>query len=273
MKLSVSPLICLLSAAATTTTNAFVPLQRPSNHNKALLKSTVDDELNDLEKARANFEFLLNTEGLIKDNAILPLPHKPEEYTPRPLTESSRQRRELEMQMIASLVDSDEAVQELMSLWMLERGTDAAEELEKMETICSPGLVQEEALLRELLDEFGIHWAEPVSRLASLMYFKGNSAESEQWCEIGLAVKPWHFEIVHTHVMNALRNNDLAGAIRWQRKGLPSLNPDTNNKARKAWVAQALKDAQESTDKAEMAAIAQKQQGRPSYVKETEAWQ
>lgn len=259
--------ILLLCAA----THAFVPSSIQHRHHHTTTKSTVDDEMQDLERARQNFEFLLNTEGLIKDDAILPLPHSPEEYTPRPLTESSRQRRELEMELIAALKNSNEAVEELMALWMVERGMDGAEELHKMTNACSPGLVEEEKILRGLLDEYGIHWVEPVSRLASLMYFKGNSAESRQWCEIALAVKPWHFEVVHTHVLNALRNQDLAQAVRWQRRALPPLNPDTNNKARKAWVKRALKDAQTSLGKAEMAAMEKKKP--TAFVKEKDMWQ
>lgn len=260
----------LLLSAAIIPANAFAPSVQPTR-KASLRKSSVDDELEDLEKARANFEFLMQTEGLMKDDAILPLPHTPEEYTPRPLTGSSRQRRELEMALLASLSDSDEAIDELMALWMLERGQEAADELHKMTTVCSPGLVEEERILKGLMSEFGVHWAEPVSRLASLMYFKGNSAESEQWCEVAMAVKPWHFEVVHTHVMNALRNQDLAQAVRWQRKALPSLNPGTNNRARKAWVKQALKDARKSMEKAEVAASEKK---KPKvYVRDTDMWQ
>lgn len=230
-----------------------------------------NEELAQLEMARAHFEFLMQTEGLLRDNADLPLPHSKDEYTPRPLTESSRHRRQLEMDLLKSLHDSDEAVDELMSLWMVERGMEAAETLQQMEVVCSPGLVHEEKILRDLLEEFGVHWAEPVSRLASLKYYQGNSVESEQWCEIALAVKPWHFEVAHTRTLNALRNQDLAGAVRWKRKALPPLNPETNHRARKAWVQRALLDAQESMDKAEAAAAEKKT--FKNFLRANEVWQ
>ena len=271
----------LLSAAFLLSHNAaaFVPTTTmPSStssssrqHKIRTFASSLDDELDNLEKARANFEFLMQTEGLIKDNLMIPLPHSKDEYTPRPLTESSRTRRELEISLLKSLDDSDEAIEELMALWMVERGQDACHELHRMETVCSPGLVEEESILRNLMDEYGIHWAEPVSRLASLLYFKGQSAESEQWCEIALAVKPWHFEVVHTNVLNALRDQDLAAAVRWQRQALPALNASTKNKRRKAWVARAVEDAQESLKKAERAAQEQTRESLSPFP--NEVWQ
>ncbi|CAB9496392.1 expressed unknown protein [Seminavis robusta] len=266
--------VLLLPLLVASACDAFV--LQPSTTSKAgrttiLSASHTDDELNNLEEARANFEFLMQTKGLLRDDADLPLPHNKDDYTPRPLTESSRHRRELEMELLQSLQDSDDAVEELMGLWMVERGMEAGEALQAMEMACSPGLLKEEAILRELLDEFGVHWAEVVSRLASLKYFQGNTPESKQWTEIALAVKPWHFEVIHTCVLNALREQDLGAAVRWQRKALPPLNPDTNNRARKAWVRQALKYAQESMDKAE-AAAAEKKKPR-SFLKENEIWQ
>jgi len=263
-------LVTLVASMSLFSGSAFLTQQSP--HQQRTATRMIPDELQELEKARANFEYLMKTEGLLKDDAILPLPHKKEEYKPRPLTESSRQRRQFEMKLLASLEDSDEAVEELVALWMLERGEEAFGALKQMEQVCSPGLVEEENMLRGLLDEFGVHWAEPVSRLAALLYFKGNSAESMQWCEVALAVKPWHFEAVHTHVLNALRENDLPTAVRWQRKALPPLNRDTNNKARRAWAKRAVSDARESMAKAEAVAEEMKR-GKNAIMKESEIWQ
>lgn len=246
-------------------------LSTTSTTTRLAMGSFLDDEMNNLEQERQKFEFLMQTEGLLKDNLMVPLPHSKDEYTPRPLTEGSRQRRELEIALLESLETSDDGIEELMSLWMVERGAEAAQELQRMEGICSPGLVQEEAILRSLMDEYGIHWAEPVSRLASLVYFKGNSAESKQWCEIALAVKPWHFEVVHTCVLNALRHGDLGAAVRWQRRALPGLNASNNHKRRKAWVARSVEDAKESLKKAERAALENKRENRSKWS--NEVWQ
>lgn len=261
---------CLLQTTLTLTPAATTTTITSSSPTK-LSASALDDELDALETARANFEFLMQTEGLVKENLIVPLPHSKEEYTPRPLTESDRKKRELEIKLLQSLVDSDEGIEQVMSLWMVDRGQDAAFALQRMEGLCSPGLVEEEAVLRQLMDEYGIHWAEPVSRLASLLYFKGRSTESRQWCEIAMAVKPWHFECVHTQVLNALRRQDFPDAVRWQRKALPALNASRNNKRRKAWVRQAVEDARESLQKAETAALEQKRESRSLW--KNEVWQ
>lgn len=232
------------------------------------LPASLDDELMDLEKFREQFEHLMETENKNSEYeqsskeqqkimATSARAHSKEAYIPRPLTESSRRRRKLEMELLESLEDSDEAIDELVSLWMIERGKDAAKQLQDMEAICSPGLVEEEAILRHLIEEYP-HWAEPFCRLGALLHFKGRTEESEDLCQVSLAMKPWHFEALHSLVLNALRKEDIATAIRWQRLALPNLNPSTDNKARKAWVERALKDAQDSLEKAEVAAVEKK---------------
>lgn len=243
--------------------------------------SSFNDEMENLETARQHFENLMDAHFSWEDasreqnnNNIPRWPHSTDEYTPTPLTESSRRRRVLEMELLNALKDSDEAIEELMSLWIVERGTEAADKLKAMESICSPGLVREEGILRSLLNEYGVHWAEPVSRLSALLYFQGRSDESEHWCDVALAVKPWHFEAVHTQVLNALREKDIARAIRCQRKGLPPLNPRTNNRARKAWVKRAVQEAQESLNKADtVAEVGRRSGGGESPFQADEVWQ
>jgi DNA-directed RNA polymerase specialized sigma24 family protein len=88
-------------------------------------------------------------------------------------------------------------------------------------------------------------------------------------------MKPWHFEVAHTLVLNALRNGDRAAAVQWQRQALPPLNPETNHRARRAWVERALKDAQESLDKAHAAAL-EKERGEEHSTgsnSKNEMWQ
>jgi hypothetical protein len=259
--------------------NAFLFQQQSPRRQVSLKVAPLDEdesfkgELEKLERARANFETLMRNDAQLKDAQKAVLPHSKEEYTPDPLTESSRRRRLIEMELLEALQDSNDAVEELMSLWMVERGRKAAEDLTEMENVCSPGLEEEEKMLRDMMDQHGIHWAEPVSRLASLLFFKGRSEESEQWCDVALAVKPWHFEVVHTHVLNALRDQDMARAIRWQRRALPPLNPGTKNKRRKAWVERALRDAQESLEKAEALVAQLRGRGGESSLQENEMWQ
>ena len=80
-----------------TSGNTGTPSRSRSTSTILMMGSSLDDELENLEEARSKFEFLMQTEGLMKDNMMVPLPHHPNEYTPRPLTEQSKQRREHEM--------------------------------------------------------------------------------------------------------------------------------------------------------------------------------
>lgn len=202
--------------------------------------SAIRGNIDDLERARNNFESVIRPQIQLQ----------PEYYTPPPLTESNRRRREVEMKLLETLNESDDAIDELMSLWMTERDADSAQRLQAMEQLCSPGLEQEEAVLRSIIDEYGLDWPEPASRLASLLYFKGKSEESMMWADRVLQVKPWHFEAIHVQRLNCLRLNNKA-LWRYARKALPPLNSVTNNASRRSWVERALKEAQQSLVQAE----------------------
>lgn len=197
--------------------------------------SEIRGNIDDLERARHNFE------SVVRPHIQL----QPEYCSPPPLTASNRRRREVEMKLLETLKESDDAIDELMSLWMTERDAESAHRLQEMEQLCSPGLEQEEAALRNMIDEYGLDWPEPASRLASLLYFKGKSEESMMWADRVLQVKPWHFEAIHVQRLNCLRLNN--GALwRYARKALPPLNSFTNNASRRCWVERALKEAQQS---------------------------
>ena len=45
-----------------------------------------------------------------------------------------------------------------------------------------------EEKLRKLIDEHGVHWSEPVNRLATLLYLAGSILGSKELCEVVLAV-------------------------------------------------------------------------------------
>ena len=197
-------------------------------------------DLDELEKARQQF---MNTVGF-------ELQAQPEYYIPLPLTLSSRRRRDAEIELLQSLKDSDEAIDDLVSIWMTERDADSARRLQEMECMCSPGLLEEEAELRNMIAEYGLHWPEPASRLAALLYFKGKSEESMVWADRVLQVKPWHFEAVHLQRLNCLR---LQSALLWTyaRKALPPLNRVTRNTARHRWVENAVNEARQALYRAE----------------------
>jgi hypothetical protein len=214
----------------------------------------------DLERARAIFERLV-TPQLVREAVDSSMttttasttsesscyPH----YIPPPLTEGSKRRRALEIQLLASMVDSDDAIDELMSLWMTERDAEATSRLQDMEDNCSPGLVQEEQALQQMIATQNMEWAEPMSRLATVYYYQGHTEMAQQWCQIVLAVKPWHFEVGHTLVLLALRRQDLGQALHYRRSVcLPPLNEASNHRRRRAWVARAIQSAQQMMHRA-----------------------
>ena len=147
--------------------------------------------------------------------------------------------QEMELNMLDSLADSNEGIDTLVNLWVGEHGEEACAALHQMETQCSKGLVLEEQLLRSLIDQYGDdEWAEPMSRLAVLLFTRGQYEEATHWCYKALQVKPWHFETGQLLVALWLRQENLAEAVRAARAhGLPELNPAKDNKRRRAWVA------------------------------------
>jgi hypothetical protein len=189
-------------------------------------------EIDEYEAARQKFEEMIEPE----------IERQSDHYYHTPLTSSSRWRKLTEIQMLETLANSDDAIDELVALWMAERDEISAKRLKDMESICSPGLVHEEAALRCMIDDYGLGWPEPACRLAALLYFKGNSEESMMWADRVLMVKPWHFEVIHIQRLNCLRLNHKM-LWKYSRKALPPLNPFTNNKARHRWVENAVKEA------------------------------
>ena len=88
-------------------------------------------------------------------------------------------RKRLEIQLLQSLQDSDDALEELIYLWMQEAEPEDAQALQDMQEECSSGLVKEEALLRKMIEEHDT-WCEPCIRLATLLFYKGRTEESFQ---------------------------------------------------------------------------------------------
>ncbi|EEC50652.1 predicted protein, partial [Phaeodactylum tricornutum CCAP 1055/1] len=89
----------------------------------------------------------------------------------------------------------DDSVSNLWTLWYQERGVKAAAQLGEAEVLTGNprGWIKAEAILRELISEYGVYWTEPVNRLATLYYIQGRLEEAEVLCKIVLQLKPWHF--------------------------------------------------------------------------------
>lgn len=172
-----------------------------------------------------------------------------------PVLTAHRERiQEMELHLLDSLQDSDEGIDTLVDLWIGERGEEASHALHQMETHCSRGLVLEEKLLRSLIDRHGNEWAEPMSRLAVLLFTRGQYEEATHWCIAALQVKPWHFETGQLLVALWLRQENLGLAVRAAREfGLPELNDGKDHKRRRAWVAKNRAILQERLQKSRRA--------------------
>jgi hypothetical protein len=253
----------------------------------------------ELDQARASFERLLQRSGDPTPVDTLPsdldlrssvLSPSTTSLTPDPeeeghediplLTSAGRRLRELEIQLLESLRDSDGGIDQLVHLWTTERSSESAHallQMQKSEQPCSAGLVQEEAALAELC-RMHPGWAEPWSRLATLLFYKGIPRWSDALsaAEEAIRIKPWHFEALnvcrlilqqmdHPDNPNVLFGCDDTVADlrrrcqRLSRLALPKLQED--NQARHMWVARAVATAQYQVRCAEQAA-----QGRRTIV-------
>jgi tetratricopeptide (TPR) repeat protein len=169
------------------------------------------------------------------------------------LTASAKRLKEMELTLLQHLKDSDDAIDPLVDLWMLER-EDAAQELRAMEMKCSPGLEREIGQLHHMMDYYGNEWVEPMSRLALVYFTKGNYLEATELCQSVLQAKPWHFEAAQLLVALFLRQDQYGNAIKAARQlALPALNVNTNHKRRREWVTEATAKAMENLRQAEVA--------------------
>jgi hypothetical protein len=169
-------------------------------------------------------------------------------HSPPPLTAILRERRLKEIQLLGTLAHSDEAVNELWALWIAERGPASASNILHVEQLMSVESWNDaEVLLLSLIEEHGLHWAEPVNRLATLYYMLGRYQESKALCEIVLDTKPWHFGALSGIVLVCTAMNDASGARLWADQRLP---PPGDR--RTAWTQRAIENAKESLRQASL---------------------
>lgn len=167
--------------------------------------------------------------------------------SPPPLTTMLKERRMKEIQLLSTLSKSDKAINDLWALWIAERGRSAAARiLEAEEQMSVESWNEAEQTLLSLIDEYGIHWAEPLNRLATLYYMQGKNEESKALCELVLDIKPWHFGALSGIVMVCTAMNDAAGARYWAEKRLP---PGPSEK-RSAWTNTVIEKAKQSLQEA-----------------------
>ena len=159
-----------------------------------------------------------------------------EQREPPIFTSHAERMMEMELHLVECLQDSDDAIDTLVNLWMGEHGEEAAGIFYDMQYTCSDGLIVEERILRSMIDHFD-GWVEPMSRLAVLLFTRGQYEEATYWCNQVLDTKPWHFETTQLLIAIWLRRENYPMAVRTARRfAIPNLNDKTNHKARRAWV-------------------------------------
>ena len=171
-----------------------------------------------------------------------------------PLTTIERERRMAEMQLLSQLEHGDEALGDLWTLWFQERGAEAQARLLQAEELTGMGPAswdEAEEVLCDLIDVYGVYWAEPVNRLATLYYMQGNLDQAEALCKIVLAVKPWHFGALSGLVMVYAGQHNVEEARRWAARRLPVYASEGSNRRRLEWVQKAVANAQDSLQTAE----------------------
>jgi tetratricopeptide (TPR) repeat protein len=173
------------------------------------------------------------------------LPRRP------PLTSIERERRLAEIELLQNLRDDDDgAISDLWSLWFAERGPRAESILREADELMG-GHVREqleaERLLRALIEEYGVYFAEPLNRLATLYFTQGRLEEALALNKIVLAVKPWHVGSLSQIVMVYEAMGDSMRARSWARFRLPTIShmgsSSSNNKRRERWTEKAVTDA------------------------------
>jgi len=169
-------------------------------------------------------------------------------HSPPPLTAILRERRLKEIHLLSSLAYNQDATNELWALWIGERGPEAAQHIMHAEGLIAVESWNEaELVLLSLIEEHGIHWAEPVNRLATLYYMQGRIDEARALCELVLETKPWHFGALSGIVMVCTAQSDAAGARFWAEKRLP---PPGDRRTK--WTEEATGSAHESLSKASL---------------------
>ena len=169
-----------------------------------------------------------------------------------PITTILKQRRLQEIQLLQELeYSNDDAIESLWKLWSMERGHKNAAILLQAEQHMARGELEEaRQQLQSLIQLHGMHWAEPMNKLATLYYMTGQYAESKELCLLVLQVKPWHFGALSGIVLVCIAMNDVIGARFWADRRLPPIVPiHTSGNRRSQWVQRAVQDAKESLDR------------------------
>jgi hypothetical protein len=204
-----------------------------------------------------------------------------------PLTTIERERRLAELELLSSLDEGDHSLSDIWDLWFAERGQSAANLLHRVDDLMNEGpegFGEAEKILRDLVQEHGVHFAEPLNRLATIYYLQGRMEEALTFNKMVLAVKPWHFGALSHIVMVYAALGDNQSARQWAAFRLPSYSPDKSNRRRIRWTERAVAEAtmrlerredtiKKSFGKPDQEWIDMQIQMRHMYENDADAWQ
>jgi hypothetical protein len=163
-----------------------------------------------------------------------------------PLTTIERERRSVEIDLLATLDQGDNSISDIWELWFTERGPQAASLLREADELMNEGpegFGTAEQILRALIEDYGVYFTEPLNRLATLYYLQGRMDEALTLNKMVLAVKPWHFGALSHIVMVYAALRDTQSARQWAAFRLPTFDPEKTNKRRIRWVERAVAEA------------------------------
>jgi hypothetical protein len=195
-----------------------------------------------------------------------------------PMSATERKRRQVEIQLLRLLEDSDDVTGQIWDLWFSERGPEYANILAQTDSLMAKPndwKLCEQQLL-ELIDDPlgsadndrpGVYFVEAINRMATLYFLQGRLQESYILCRLVLYLKPWHFGALSGIVQVAIGMGDRDEARFWAERRLPTLMSGTSfppfpdkmvskdtpkNPRRKEWCETAASQAQILLEKAEI---------------------
>jgi hypothetical protein len=179
-------------------------------------------------------------------------------FTPY-LTNTAIRRRQVEIQLLASLAHSDAAVDELVNVWIHECPSAKREinAILALEQHCESLASTTQMLQQMCASPSNDSWPELHNRLALVLAMNGRTQEANRCVQKVLRLKPWHFEAQHLRVLLALQQQSSSPggsggtssssvtsprALRAARLSLPPLSQP---RRRRQWVELAVRQAKE----------------------------
>lgn len=174
-----------------------------------------------------------------------------------PLTAIERERRFAEIELLKHLREGDDnVIADLWSLWFSERGPQAESILKEVNDLMVGGdvgdMIRAERMLLSLIEQYGVYFAEPANRLATLYFSQGRLEEALFLNKVVLAVKPWHIEALSHIVMVYDALGDSISARAWAGFRLPTPTRISSNKRQARWAQRAVLDAIRLYEQGEM---------------------